>query len=128
MGINIQKFQAMKILFLGPYNKRIIQCLKADENEIFQTEVKINAIPLNFDFGISYNYRHKINRPTIDYFDGKLINLHISYLPYNRGADPNLWSFIDDTPSGVTIHLIDEGLDTGPILIQKQPIFNNEKL
>ncbi len=27
-----------------------------------------------------------------------IINLHISYLPWNKGAYPNVWSFIDETP------------------------------
>lgn len=39
-------------------------------------------------------------------------------MPWNRGADPNLWSFLEKTPSGVTIHEIDEGIDTGPIIAQ----------
>lgn len=46
------------------------------------------------------------------------VNLHISYLPWNRGADPNLWSYIDGTPKGVTIHYLDTGLDTGDIIAQ----------
>ena len=117
----------MRILFLGPYNNPIIKCLEAEGHEIFQTEEKINLTPINFDFGISFKYRYKLNKPIIDFFQGKLINLHISYLPYNRGADPNLWSFIDDSPVGVTIHLIDEGIDTGPILIQKEMIFDNKE-
>ena len=41
-------------------------------------------------------------------------------MPFNRGAHPNFWSFIDNTPSGVTIHEIDEGIDTGPIIYQKK--------
>jgi len=49
-----------------------------------------------------------------------IINLHISLLPWNRGAHPNVWSFLEDTQKGVTIHVIDEGIDTGPILIQKE--------
>jgi methionyl-tRNA formyltransferase len=56
--------------------------------------------------------------------DCPIFNLHISYLPYNRGAHPNFWSFYDNTPSGVTIHLIDEGIDTGPIIYQKYINFN----
>ena len=46
-------------------------------------------------------------------------------MPYNKGADPNLWSFIENTPKGVTIHRIDEGVDTGEIIVQKKVIFNN---
>jgi methionyl-tRNA formyltransferase len=55
---------------------------------------------------------------------GRFINLHVSLLPYNRGADPNAWSFLDDTPKGVTIHLIDAGIDTGPILLQQEVVFD----
>ena len=55
------------------------------------------------------------------------INLHISYLPFNRGAHPNFWSFVDNSPKGVTIHEIDEGLDTGPIIHQKKLSFNIKK-
>ena len=79
------------------------------------------------EFIISYNYKHLIKKDIIDYMKGKIINLHISLLPWNRGASPNLWSFLEDTPKGVTIHLIDEGIDTGNILVQKEVSFNEEK-
>ena len=52
--------------------------------------------------------------------------MHISYLPYNRGFYLNFWSFIDNTKKGVTIHYIDEGIDTGDIIFQKE-VFSNEK-
>lgn len=50
--------------------------------------------------------------------------MHISLLPWNRGASPNFWSFIEDTPKGVTVHQIDEGLDTGAIIAQRQMYFD----
>ena len=62
----------------------------------------------NFCFGVSYRYRKIIRQDIIDYFEGKLINMHIAFLPWNKGADPNLWSYIDNTPKGVTIHRIDK--------------------
>lgn len=58
--------------------------------------------------------------------NGKIINLHISLLPWNRGASPNFWSFIDDTPKGITIHYIDAGLDTGDIITQKELFFDEK--
>lgn len=79
------------------------------------------------DFIISYNYGFIITKDIIDYIDGKIYNLHISYLPWNRGASPNFWSFIDDTPKGVTIHQVDYGLDTGKILFQKKCFFDETK-
>ena len=66
-----------------------------------------------------YQYRHILKQHVIQGFGCPIFNLHISYLPYNRGAHPNFWSFYDNTPSGVTIHLIDSNIDTGPIVKQK---------
>ena len=58
---------------------------------------------------------------------GQIFNLHISLLPYNREASPNFFSFIENTPKGVTIHQIDEGLDMGPILSLKELFFDELK-
>lgn len=75
------------------------------------------------DWVISYNYHHKIPQEALDFYQGKVVNLHTGYLPYNRGAHPNLWSWLEDTPKGVTIHQVDAGIDTGPILAQRQVEF-----
>ena len=75
---------------------------------------------------ISYNYRHIVKPDIIRAVQGNIINLHISLLPWNRGSAPNIWSFIDNTPKGVTIHVLDEGLDTGDILLKKEIFFDEE--
>ena len=46
------------------------------------------------------------------------LNLHPALLPYNRGAYPNVWSIVDRTPAGATIHYVDPGIDTGDIVAQ----------
>ncbi len=71
-------------------------------------------------FIVSFNYRHLIKEDVIQYMKGRIINLHASYLPYNRGSSPNFFSFMEDTPKGVTIHVLDKGLDTGDILVQRE--------
>ena len=49
------------------------------------------------------------------------LNVHPSFLPDNRGPDPLFWTFKrGDTTTGVTVHLMDESLDTGPVLLQEQ--------
>ncbi|HEY7342935.1 MAG TPA: formyltransferase family protein [Ktedonobacterales bacterium] len=46
------------------------------------------------------------------------LNVHPSLLPAHRGPDPLFWIFHDgDEAGGVTIHLMDEGFDTGPIVL-----------
>ncbi len=48
------------------------------------------------------------------------LNVHPSLLPANRGPEPLFWTFYQgDTQTGVTIHMMDEGMDTGDILAQK---------
>ncbi|SFL89604.1 methionyl-tRNA formyltransferase [Paenibacillus sp. 1_12] len=75
------------------------------------------------DFLVSYGYRHVIRPKVLELFPNRAINLHIALLPWNKGADPNLWSFLENTPKGVTIHYIDEGLDTGYVISQKEMSF-----
>ncbi|MDE6567781.1 MAG: methionyl-tRNA formyltransferase [Lachnospiraceae bacterium] len=49
------------------------------------------------------------------------INVHASLLPKLRGAAPIQWSIINgDTESGVTIQQMDEGVDTGDILLMRK--------
>ncbi len=48
------------------------------------------------------------------------LNVHPSMLPANRGPDPLFWTFREGREqTGVTIHLIDEGLDSGLIVAQQ---------
>jgi methionyl-tRNA formyltransferase len=75
------------------------------------------------DLFISYGYRHIITADQLKKMKRAPVNLHISLLPWNRGADPNFWSWLDETPKGVSIHLIDEGVDTGPLIAQSESFF-----
>ena len=48
------------------------------------------------------------------------LNAHPGILPKYRGQNPVQWSIHNFDPVGATIHLIDENIDTGPILIKKE--------
>jgi methionyl-tRNA formyltransferase len=56
------------------------------------------------------------------------INLHPSILPNYRGLAPQHWPIINgDDETGITVHFVNEGIDTGDIIIQKKiKIRNNE--
>ncbi len=86
------------------------------------TEDMIRALEPSFI--VSFNYRYLIPKEVLDLMPDRVINLHTSYLPYNRGSSPNFFSFMDDTPKGVTIHRMAEGLDTGDILCRKELFFD----
>ena len=72
-----------------------------------------------FDLTVSYTYRYLIPQAILDALGNNVVNLHNSVLPWNRGADPNIWSYLDNTPRGVTLHYMDAQLDKGHIIAQK---------
>lgn len=118
-----------RVLFLGYTQEQtsLVDELVNANCEVWHTSEKIETTE-GFDFVISYGYRHVLKKPIIESSNAPIINLHISYLPWNRGAHPNFWSFFDGTPSGVSIHLIDEGVDTGPILFQRYVNFDKDQV
>lgn len=71
------------------------------------------------DTGISAFFGHLLRAPILSLFPRGVVNLHPAYLPFNRGHSPNVWSIIDGTPAGVSLHFIDAGVDTGPIIAQR---------
>lgn len=46
------------------------------------------------------------------------LNFHPSYLPYNRGKHYNFWAIVEESPFGVSLHWITEGIDDGDIAFQ----------
>ena len=111
-----------KVLFLG-YNEKqnsLINSLKKNKNLIIDHKNEIIYLDevKKYDLVVCYGYRFKITKDIVKHYK-EIFNLHISYLPFNRGAHPNFWSFIENTPSGVSIHKIDNGFDTGNIIFQK---------
>jgi methionyl-tRNA formyltransferase len=123
----------LKVLLLtnNPISYSLANWLLSKEEKIlvYSGKIDIEKIKtLNQDMVISYNYKYIIPKKILELLPRyKFINLHISFLPWNRGAYPNVWSFVDDTPKGVSIHEIDEGIDTGDILIQKGVEINEDK-
>ncbi len=113
----------IKYLFLGYGKKKtnLIDFLKKKGIQVKHLSRKLNNKDLkDVDLIISFGYNKILSKDILDNILRPPVNLHMSYLPYNRGSHPNFWSFILDTPKGITIHEIDEGADTGNIIFQKK--------
>ncbi len=72
------------------------------------------------DIVISSGFEHKVPKEIIEVPEKGVINLHPSYLPYNRGSHPHIWSLVDGTPAGISIHYMVENIDEGPIIDRKE--------
>jgi len=118
------------VLLLGSHGQRVRPLVENIDKNIIEYSGPFDVDYLNLnriDMIVSFGYRHIIKQNVLEKFPGRVVNLHISYLPWNRGADPNLWSFLEETPKGVTIHHIDEGIDTGDIIAQEIIHFHEEE-
>ncbi|MBD0274957.1 MAG: formyl transferase, partial [Acetobacteraceae bacterium] len=60
-------------------------------------------------------------RALIDLAPRGCLNLHSALLPRHRGLMPSFWALKHgDTETGVSVFFVDEGIDTGPILVQRR--------
>lgn len=113
------------ILFLGRSDSPVLAHLRAVERDVRALDADAPLTPALLAEQdpwrvVSHGYRRILRRDVLDVVPGRIVNLHIALLPFNRGADPTLWSVLEDTPAGVTIHHIDEGVDTGDVIAQRE--------
>jgi methionyl-tRNA formyltransferase len=120
----------VRVLVLGPADSPLVDRIQSGGDL-----VTVTAEPLGpeeargHEILVSHGYRHILRAPVLDLFPDRAVNLHISLLPWNRGAHPNVWSAVEGTPSGVTVHHIDEGVDTGDVVAQREvPVGDDETL
>ena len=111
-------------LFLGYDNDKtkLINFLEKNNIQVkkkLDEELKKKDI-VNTDIIISFGYRKIISKKILSQLKRPIINLHMSFLPYNRGSHPNFWSFVENTPKGVSIHEVSNGIDDGDIIFQKK--------
>lgn len=76
---------------------------------------------LNPDLLISVAGNEIFKRPLIDLAPKGCLNLHTALLPKYRGLMPSFWVLKNnEAKTGVSVFFVDEGIDSGPILVQKE--------
>ncbi len=104
----------------------IEKCSYLRENQIFRgNEFKtekglafLNTVKPDYILGIHFPYI--IPGEVLRIPRRGVVNLHPAYLPFNRGWHTPSWAILDKTPIGATLHFMDEGIDTGDIIFQRQ--------
>jgi methionyl-tRNA formyltransferase len=72
------------------------------------------------DLCVVVAYGQILPRGVLDLAALGTVNVHASLLPRYRGAAPVQWALVNgETETGVTTMLLDEGLDTGPVLLRR---------
>lgn len=66
-------------------------------------------------------YMRILSPAFVERWRGRILNIHPSLLPKYRGLSPQKRALeAGETESGCTVHLVDEGTDTGPVVLQKR--------
>ena len=117
----------MNLVFLGmnEAGEEVLEWLQQKE------EIDIKAVieereglqkikDLRPELVVSSGFEHIVPKQIIQIPEKGIINLHPSYLPHNRGAHPYIWPLIEDTPAGVSLHFMNEGIDEGPVIARKK--------
>lgn len=91
--------------------------------EEFDKEVMRILDEHEIDLIVLGGYMRIISNEMVDKYRNRIINIHPSLLPkYGGGMDVSVHQSVIDAgekETGMTIHLLDEGVDTGPIVLQK---------
>lgn len=102
--------------YANKYNIKYLKHININSKEFID---EINQYECDLFVSMSFNQIFKteiINLPKY-----KSINCHAGMLPFYRGRNILNWALINDEKYfGITVHFIDEGIDTGDIILQRQ--------
>lgn len=88
--------------------------------EAFETEIMAQLQRAGAEYLILAGYMRLIGKTLLEAYLQKIINIHPSLLPAFPGKDAIGEAFRYGVKmTGVTIHFVDEGMDTGPIIAQR---------
>lgn len=112
-------------LYFGRYSDFKIsndKILEVDSGMANSPEAVSWVKALNPDYLILYG-TGIIRESLLEYFQDKVINMHLGLSPYYRGAATNFWPFVLREPEcvGATVHLAVLKVDAGPIIGQIRP-------
>ncbi len=122
--------ETIKVCFIVPRNdtKDTFLKEKAEEYGIdYLCPIKVNsdefyviAQKYSCDLFVSMSYNQIFKRRIIDLPRLSTINCHAGKLPFYRGRNILNWALINDEKEfGITVHYVDEGIDTGDIILQR---------
>jgi phosphoribosylglycinamide formyltransferase-1 len=95
-------------------------------------EAQVNAIKIikehGGDFIVLAGFMRIIKPELLDAFPGRIVNIHPSLLPNFPGLNAGKQALdAGATETGCTVHFVDAGIDTGPIIVQKKvPILSED--
>lgn len=94
----------------------LLRAKKINSSEVYDAVKLVQP-----DLCVISHFERLIMEPILSVPQLGFINLHPSLLPNYRGMAPQHWPIINgDKEAGITVHYVDEGTDTGDIIVQRK--------
>jgi methionyl-tRNA formyltransferase len=125
-------FGKVGALVIPERNKEMLHILRHLTSEIptpiirvtkenFKQKIKKAILEKGINVGLMKTFPFILPDEILKMPERGFINFHYGLLPQCRGPQPILWHLLrNDTESGVTVHQVDGGVDTGPIIMQEK--------
>ena len=116
----------LRVLVLGPpgRNQKLVQALSEKNIQFLITQDHLGLSKSNlasFTHLLSSGYHRRIPSNVLNLFPPLTrLNIHASYLPYGKGIGTILFALLYPCPIGSTIHILEDYIDTGDIVIQEK--------
>ena len=96
----------------------------------FEQELRASLDEAQVDFICLAGFMRVLSPEFVRRYPGRILNIHPSLLPAFPGADAQKQALEHGVKvSGCTVHLVDEGVDTGPIILQSAvPVMDDDTL
>jgi phosphoribosylglycinamide formyltransferase 1 len=96
------------------------QAKQYKSKEAYETEIIRELKKRDVEFVVLAGYMRLIGPALLNEYQGRIVNIHPSLLPAFPGKDAIGQAIRAGVKeSGVTIHFVDEGMDTGPVIAQE---------
>lgn len=101
--------------FSNEYNIPYLKTKNVNSQE-FLTKIR----EFNCDVLVSMSFNQIFKKNILNIAPHGIINCHAGKLPFYRGRNILNWALINDEKEfGITVHYVDEGIDTGDIILQR---------
>lgn len=99
----------------------VVERKKFDSKELFEAEIRRHLEQKKIDLILLAGFMRILSPAFVKAYRGRILNIHPALLPNFPGAHAirDAWD-AKVKKTGVTVHFVDEGVDTGPMILQRE--------
>lgn len=130
VGVVSDRKKAAALEFAGAraIHTEVVSLRKGDDRDLWNETLAETVVSLKPDLVVLAGFMRVLGAPLLDRFPGRIINVHPALLPAFPGhSGPQDALDAGVRISGCTVHIVDAGVDTGPIIAQAAvPVVDGE--